>query len=191
EIEPFVLQEQESGNTVSTFGVLTALFFYLVRASEPKVDWQVVEVGLGGRYDATNVFESKNAAVITAISLEHIEILGTNPSEIATNKAGIVTPGCLVVVAPQKDPGVRSVVGRRAHEVGAELIYVPAAYKIKLEAHDFTGQRFALESENGVLQLSTPMLGEHQVANAATAAVAARALAERGAAINDAAIARG
>lgn len=191
QIKEKILEAQETGSTISTFGILTALFFHLAKIEQPPVDWQVVEVGLGGRFDATNVFATKEAAVITAISLEHIEILGTNQSEIATNKAGIITPGCVAIVGPQKDPAVRSVIGRRAHEVGADLVYVPKAYKIKTQSHDFGGQRFTLEGPHGVLDLHTRMLGEHQVRNAATAVATAKALAERGAPISDEAIVQG
>src|SRR5689334_3448897 len=89
-IRPAVQEEIESvhGN-VSTFGVLTALFFWLVRAQVRHVEWQVVEVGLGGTYDATNVFERPDVAVITPISLEHTAILGNTCAEIATDKSGI------------------------------------------------------------------------------------------------------
>jgi len=179
QIMPFVNDEQATGNTVSTFGILTALFFHL--AKQANVDWQIVEVGMGGRFDATNVFETKELALITAISLEHIEVLGTNQSEIATNKAGIITPGCVVVLGPQKDPSVRGVISRKSSEQGADMIYVPKMYKIKSLSHDSTGQTFSMEALiGGSLTLHTPMLGEHQVANAATAAASARALSDRG-----------
>lgn len=178
-VTPFVKEEQETGNTISTFGILTAVFFHLAQKAE--VDWQIVEVGMGGRFDATNVFEHKELALITAISLEHIEVLGTNQSEIASNKAGIITPGCLVVLGPQKDPAVRSVIGRRASEQGADMIYVPKTYKIKSLSHDSTGQTFSMDAMiGGTMTLHTPLLGEHQVANAASAAASARALADRG-----------
>lgn len=178
-VTPFVKEEQATGNVISTFGILTAVFFHL--AQQAQVDWQIVEVGMGGRFDATNVFEHKELALITAISLEHIEVLGTNQSEIASNKAGIITPGCLVVLGPQKDPAVRSVIGRRASEQGADMIYVPKTYKIKSLSHDSTGQTFSMDAMiGGTMTLHTRMLGEHQVANAATAAASARALADRG-----------
>lgn len=185
EIMPVVKEEAETGSAISTFGVLTALFFHLVRKAQPPIDWQIVEVGMGGRFDATNVFETKEVAVITAISLEHIEYLGTNQSEIATNKAGIITPRCLAVVGPQKDPAVRSVIGRRAHEMSADMVYVPKVYKIKPVSHDFSGQTFTLEGPGGPLTLSMHMLGEHQIANAATAVAACKGLADRGFPIND------
>lgn len=185
ELKPLIEAEKAAGNTnISTFGLLTALFFHLVKSATPTVDWQVVEVGLGGRYDVTNVFATKDVAVITPISLEHVEILGATPTEIAANKAGIITPKCIAVLAPQKDAGARTAIGRRCGEVHAQLIDVAREYKIRIEKQDLNGQTFSLESkEHGAIELHTPMLGGHQVYNAATAAAAALALKNEGLAI--------
>jgi len=193
EIKPIIEAEKSAGNTnISTFGVLTALFFHLAKNSNPPIDWQVVEVGLGGRYDVTNVFATKDVAVITPISLEHVEILGSTPTEIAANKAGIITPKCIAVLAPQKDQGARTAVGRRCGEVQATLIDVAREYKIRTEKQDITGQTFSLESkEFGSLELFTPMLGSHQVSNASTAAAAALSLRKEGVNITDEHIRKG
>lgn len=188
-VMPFVKEEEAAGSNISTFGILTAMFFHIAR--EAHVDWQVVEVGLGGRYDATNVFDQKDLAIITPISLEHIEVLGTNQGEIANNKAGIITSGCLAVLAPQKDPAVRNVIGRRASEVGADMLYVAKAYKIKPVSVDLTGTSFSMDGLGSNLTMKTPMLGEHQIANAATAVAAAKALAAKGTPISDEQIANG
>lgn len=187
EIKPIIEAEKLAGNTnISTFGVLTALFFHLVQNSKPQIDWQVVEVGLGGRYDVTNVFATKDVAVITPISLEHVEILGSTPTEIAANKAGIITPKCIAVLAPQKDQGARTAVGRRCGEVQAQLVDVAREYKIRVGKQDINGQTFSLDSkEHGTLDLFTPMLGGHQVFNAATAAATALSLRQEGVNITD------
>ena len=113
-IRPAVEAERNSvhGN-VSTFGVLTALFFWLVRAQARPVQWQVVEVGLGGTYDATNVFDAPDVAVITPVSLEHTAILGNTPAEIATDKAGIIKRGAV------GDPGDAARPGSRGRGAGA------------------------------------------------------------------------
>ncbi|MBP7578061.1 MAG: hypothetical protein KA794_15240, partial [Candidatus Obscuribacter sp.] len=98
DIKELIDAEKAAGNnSISTFGVLTALFFHLVKTAAKPIDWQIVEVGLGGRYDVTNVFDSKEVAVITPISLEHVEILGKTQTEIAANKAGIIVPHCLTI----------------------------------------------------------------------------------------------
>ena len=171
---------QGGAGPFSTFGILTALFFYLTSRMDPPIQWQVVEVGLGGRFDATNVFDSKDVAVITAISLEHTEILGASQTEIAANKAGIITPGCFAVLAPQKDPSVRSSIGRKCHHVGAALIDVRRTYKIKAKNEGFKGHTFTMEGMKGVQPYEISLLGGFQVDNAATAVAVGQALMERG-----------
>lgn len=181
EIKSSVEAERDAGNsTISTFGILTALFFHLVKTAPTPVQWQIVEVGLGGRYDVTNVFESKAAAVITPISLEHAEILGSTQTEIAANKAGIVVTSCLTVLAPQKDAGARTAVGRRCHEVDSELIDVGKKYKLKPISQDLEGQTFSMEGLGANLELQIKMLGAHQISNAATAVATILGLRQRG-----------
>jgi len=176
---------------VSTFGVLTALFFWLVRAQVPRIEWQIVEVGLGGTFDITNVIEPPEVAVITPISLEHTAILGNTPAEIARDKAGIIKTGTTAILAPQKDPAVLEVVGERCAEVGATLVDVASLYQYEvLEKFPF-GQSFRLIGPNGERKMRTPMLGAHLVQNAATAVAAAEALRMRGFAIAEQAIVDG
>jgi dihydrofolate synthase/folylpolyglutamate synthase len=119
-------------------------------------------------------------AVITAISLEHTEILGASQTEIAANKAGIITPGCFAVLAPQKDPSVRSSIGRKCHHVGAALIDVRRTYKIKTQSHGLGGQTFTMDGMKGPIPYEIPLLGSFQVDNAATAAAVGNALIDRG-----------
>jgi len=193
EIKENVEAERDSGNsTISTFGILTALFFHLVKTSAKPVQWQIVETGLGGRYDVTNVFETKTAAVITPISLEHVEILGSTQTEIAANKAGIVVPHCLTVLAAQKDAGARTAVGRRCHEANSELIDVGKRYKVKPVSQDLTGQTFIMEGSGINFELRINLLGAHQINNAATAVATVLGLRQRGELeIEDEAIVRG
>lgn len=187
-----VHEERESANgDVSTFGVLTALYFWLVRAQVVPVRWQIVEVGLGGTFDATNVFESVDVAVITPISLEHTAILGSTVAEIATDKAGVIRPGCVCVLAPQQDAAVRHIVSDRCREVGATLVDVAKVYDSEvIERHVF-GQSFTVTGPRGTRELRTPMLGQHQVENATTAVAVADALMDRGAPVDEDAIATG
>jgi dihydrofolate synthase/folylpolyglutamate synthase len=176
---------------VSTFGALTALFFWLVRAQVPRIDWQVVEVGLGGTFDATNVVDPPEVAVITPISLEHTAILGNTPAEIAKDKAGIIKAGSTAVVAPQQDPAVLDVVRGRCIEVGATFVDVGALFEeVVQEKHPF-GQSFRLIGPNGERAMRTPMLGYHQLQNAATAVAAAEAIRARGHTISEQAIVDG
>ena len=164
---------------VSTFGALTALFFWLVRAQVPHVDWQVVEAGLGGSFDATNVIEPPEVAIITPVSLEHTAILGSTPAEIARDKAGIIKAGTTAVVAPQRDPAVVEVVRERCAAVGAELVDVGAAYEVVPGERHPWGQAFRLIGPKGERQMRTPMLGFHQLENAATAVAAIEAIRAR------------
>lgn len=188
-LRPVIDAEQaESGGNVSTFGAITALFFWLVRAQVTHIDWQVVEVGLGGTFDATNVFRDIDAAVITPISLEHTAILGSTPAEIAADKAGIIKPGSVCILAPQKDPAVRYVVRERCEQVGAEFVDVSARYEAEPVEHFPFGQSFLLHGPSGTRELRTPMLGRHQLDNAATAVAVADAIAAREAIIPERAI---
>ena len=188
-IRPAVEAERESvhGN-VSTFGILTALFFWLVRAQARPVQWQVVEVGLGGTFDATNVFDAPDVAVITPVSLEHTAILGSTPAEIAKDKAGIIKGGGAAILARQRDPEVVGVVRARCEAVGAELTEVGLSYEAVSKEKFAYGQSFVLIGPSGERQMRTPMLGQHQIENAATAVAVAEALRARGHEISESAI---
>jgi dihydrofolate synthase/folylpolyglutamate synthase len=173
---------------VSTFGILTALYFWLTRAQLPRVAWQVVEVGLGGTFDATNVFDTTEVAVITPISLEHTAILGNTTVEIARDKAGIIKPGSICVLARQNDPAVVAVIRERCTEVGAELVDVAALYETEVREKFVYGQSFLLRGPDGEREMRTPMLGRHQLDNAATAVAVAEALRRCGVDIPEQAI---
>ncbi len=178
-IKKLVETEHAGGlGPVSTFGVMTALYLYWTR--ESKADCQVVEVGLGGTFDGTNVFTRKDVAVITPISLEHTRILGASPAEIAASKAGIITPGCVAVLAPQKDRSVKEVIARRCSTVGADLVYVEEQYEFRDITRSAGGQSFILSGPQGCRRVDISMLGRHQIENAATAVAALDALVAGG-----------
>ncbi len=200
EIKPHV----ESIPRLTTFEIGTALaFWYFARQS---VDAAVIEVGLGGRLDATNVVVPV-VSVITSLSYDHAEFLGDTLAAIAAEKAGIIKPGIPVVLAPQKDEA-RLVVERIARErsselfqVGRDLLYAPVS-------HSLDGQTFLLWNsseqvlvdmviETGILEewepvrLTMPMLGYHQIENAATAYSALQIFRKTALAIPEAAIRQG
>lgn len=158
---------------VSTFGAMTALFFHLCRKN--NCEWQVVEVGLGGKHDATNMFDTKDAAVITAISLEHTAVLGNTCAEIAREKAGIITPACATVLAQQKDPAVLELVRTIVSGQNSTMLNVEES-TITPISHDSNGQSFSVQTSKRTYKLHTAMLGMHQLENAATAVVTAEAL---------------
>jgi dihydrofolate synthase/folylpolyglutamate synthase len=179
EIAPAVtaVHQGEEG-PISTFGAMTALFFHLGKLRQ--MVWQVVEVGMGGTFDATNVFAQKELVVITPISLEHTKILGNTTLEIAENKAGIIRPGCVVVLAPQKDEAVVDFIRRSCLEQGAGFVDVGSSYEIIPGPFNEHGQDFVLQSKSSRRELRLSMLGEHQLENAATAIAALDALAGSG-----------
>lgn len=157
---------------LTTFEILTALAFAFF--GERRVDFQVLEVGLGGRLDATNVVTPR-LSVITSISLDHAEVLGDSLAEIAREKAGIIKPGALVVSAPQ--PGEAEVVIEEVcRHNRAGLIAVGRDVTWKKLTSDLAGQSFEVTGKAGSYQLTIPLLGGHQLENAATAVAALEAL---------------
>jgi dihydrofolate synthase/folylpolyglutamate synthase len=188
-IREAVAATETAGRRLVTFDLLTALAFLAFR--ECAVDVQVLEVGLGGRLDSTNVFETKDVCAITAIGLEHTDILGDTVEAIAAEKAGIIRPGAAVVIGPQEHAEARTVVRRAAEAAGCPVVDVAADYSWRLLANDLEGQTFQLSGPRGDLDLRLPLLGAHQLENAATAVACADALSARGVALPDEAVERG
>ncbi|MCS7010806.1 MAG: bifunctional folylpolyglutamate synthase/dihydrofolate synthase [Anaerolineales bacterium] len=164
EIRPHV----EGIEKITTFEITTALAFLYF--AQEQADAAVIEVGLGGRLDATNVVEP-NVAVITSISYDHMFVLGDTLAQIAAEKGGIIKPGVPVVSSPQKEEALEVLVRIAAERgspftlVGRDVLYQP------LE-HSLEGQTFSIvdskDAEKSVI-LRIPLLGLHQVENAATA----------------------
>jgi len=134
----------------------------------------VLEVGLGGRLDATNVIDEKDVCVITQIGLEHTAILGDTVAQIAEEKAGIITPGTAVIMAPQRESAA-DVVRRVCAERGARLVEVAQACALTRTRHDDQGQEFTLRTPQQTYKLRVPLLGRHQLDNAAAAVLALEA----------------
>jgi dihydrofolate synthase/folylpolyglutamate synthase len=178
---------------ITTFELTTALAFEYF--SRENVDVAVVEVGLGGRLDATNVVRPV-VSVITSLSYDHMNLLGHTLAEIAAEKGGIIKPGIPVVTAPQKTEAM-AVLERIAAERGAPLAQVGVDWLFQPVAHSLDGQSFevwsakeqrqvnALQAEGHLpiwraTRLEIPLLGRHQVENAAVAYAALEKLRERG-----------
>ena len=169
---------------VTFFEMLTAMAF--VWFARLGADFQVVEVGLGGRLDATNVVAPRLCA-ITHISLDHVRTLGDTVELIAGEKAGIIKRGVPVVVAPQSEEAL-GVFRQVAAERSAPLIDVGSEKTWRRLSCDLTGQRFELEGSSDVRTLQVPLLGAHQMENSATAVTAVEALSGSGVPISDDAI---
>jgi dihydrofolate synthase/folylpolyglutamate synthase len=129
----------------------------------------VIEVGLGGRLDATNVVRPR-VAVITSLSYDHMAVLGNTLTLIASEKAGIIKEGVPVVSSPQKDEAL-AVLERVAAERHASLTLVGRDVLFQAGPHSLDGQQLSVAG----VALTIPLLGSHQVANAATAYAALRA----------------
>ena len=166
---------------ITVFEVITAAAFHLFAATQ--ADLCVLEVGLGGRGDATNVIPPPAACAIAAISLDHRELLGATLGAIAREKAGIMKPGVPLAIGAQPEE-VRAVLDAEAHRIGTPLLKRDRDWSIAMEK---TGFRFT-DAKGGV-DLPMPSLpGPHQFDNAGIAIAALRA---SGLDVPDAAIARG
>jgi dihydrofolate synthase/folylpolyglutamate synthase len=162
------IEQVNAGAAITVFEALVAAGYVLFSRVPARLC--VVEVGLGGRFDATNVVAAPACCAITSISLDHQEFLGSELGRIAWEKAGIMKPGRPVATGRQV-PEVASVLRETAREVGAVLLERGRDWEIGAEAD---GVRF--EDSQGILTLPLPGLaGAHQVENAGIAVAALRA----------------
>lgn len=150
---------------LTTFEVMTAAAFLYFR--NRRVDFQVLEVGLGGRLDATNVVNPE-ICVITPISLDHVAILGDTVAKIAAEKAGIIKPGCVVVSSPQQ-PEAAEVIRGACRKKGVMLITIGNDITWQKGTADLSGQSLRVNGSSSRYELTIPLLGAHQLENAATA----------------------
>lgn len=154
---------------VTFFEITTAAAFYLF-ANTPA-DWLLLETGLGGRYDATNVIKAPKATIVTSISMDHPEFLGETIEKIAYEKAGIFKRGAPAILGFQTE-AARDVLAREARRVGAPCVVAGEDFQIFEE-----NGRLVFQDERGLLDLPAPRLaGRHQHQNAAGAIAALRAV---------------
>ncbi|MDA1189366.1 MAG: bifunctional folylpolyglutamate synthase/dihydrofolate synthase [Chloroflexi bacterium] len=172
---------------VTTFEALTSLAFLHFKKAE--VDFQVLEVGIGGRLDSTSVVNPE-VAVITPISLDHVEVLGKTIAAIAREKAGIIKQGSTVVVAPQPAEALEVIEGVAA-EREAKVVEVVRYYTWRCESADLKGQTLEVKGPQKDYYLRVPLLGEYQLENTATAVAVVEVLRQRGHAISDEALVEG
>nr|MBO2478297.1 bifunctional folylpolyglutamate synthase/dihydrofolate synthase [Bacillota bacterium] len=167
-------------------GTAAALTYF----AQAAVDVAVVEVGLGGRLDATNAVEPV-VSVITPIGLDHTRVLGNTLAEIAAEKAGIIKPGVPVVCALQA-PEARDVIAAKAKELGAPLYLAGRDFEGRLLSAGQEGTRFAVRWRDRWLEgLQVPLLGPHQAGNGAVAVAAVQLLSEAGFPVSEDALRRG
>jgi dihydrofolate synthase/folylpolyglutamate synthase len=170
------------------FEIITAIAFK--HFSEEGVDYTVLEVGMGGRLDATNVVKAQ-VSVITNVSLEHTEVLGDTVLEIAEKKGGIVKEGGTLITATTDD-GVYQLLQEVCEDVGSRIFRVGADITFQKLGSSHEGQTFNLNGlSHSYENLKIPLIGEHQLLNAATAVGAVEALSFQGVEVPGDAIARG
>ena len=169
---------EKSGCSLTQFELITAVA--MLWFVEKACDVVVLECGLGGRLDSTNVIKEPLCSVITKISLDHTDILGNSIEKIAAEKAGIIKPGCPVVLAPNQKQAAVSVIEKKCAESGSPLV---------VSGMDTVTVRMVLPTASEVIyggfRFMVPLAGPHQVENAVTVVNAARELAERGLRISD------
>ena len=156
----------------SPFEIETALSFLYFR--EQKCDLVLLECGMGGLNDATNVIKNTQLAVITSISMDHMEYLGESIGEIARQKAGIIKPGATVVTCLQR-PEAAAVISSVCRE-GRNLLAVGKAYDARVLKSDLEHMTFTYRGETWTIHLA----GAHQLENAVLALTGIQALIDRG-----------
>ena len=191
EIKP-IMEEyclKEGVDRLSVFEVFTVLA--LVYFRNRKVDFAVLETGLGGRLDATNAVESL-VAVIASISLEHTNILGDNIKDIASEKVAIIKEGTKAVVVSRQEQDVLDIIENRCNDCAIDPLVFGRDIGVELISQDINGQNFnVIMSESKYIDLKMSLLGKHQMQNAAVAIGVVESLKIFGFAINLEAIYKG
>ncbi|WP_051864792.1 bifunctional folylpolyglutamate synthase/dihydrofolate synthase [Streptosporangium roseum] len=173
DIVPYLQMIDAQGRRLSFFETLTAMAF--AAFADAPVDVAVIETGMGGSFDATNVADGA-VAVITPISLDHVDYLGPDIATIAGEKAGIIKPGATVVLAQQELPAAE-VLMRRAAEMGATVAREGLEFGVLGRELAIGGQLLRLQSLKGTYEeVLLPLYGAHQASNAACALAAVEAL---------------
>jgi dihydrofolate synthase / folylpolyglutamate synthase len=173
DISPYLdLMDTKFDNPISFFEAITALAF--AAFAEHPIDVGVIEVGMGGQWDATNVVDA-DVSVIMPIGLDHMEYLGNTIADIAKTKAGIIKEQGFVVLA-QQEPEAAVELLRRAAEVGADVAREGLEYSIDSRAIAVGGQLISITGLRGHYdEIFLPLHGKHQASNAAAALIAVEA----------------
>jgi dihydrofolate synthase/folylpolyglutamate synthase len=161
--------EANRGETITVFEILSAVMFLLF--AEHPADVAVIEVGLGGRFDATNAIRKSAVSIIMPVSLDHEAYLGDRVELIAAEKAGIIKPGCPVVIGAQETDAARDVLVATAERLQCPYMLYGQDFLAMVE-HG----RMVYQDQSGLMDLSPPRLpGRHQIANAAAAIAGVKA----------------
>jgi dihydrofolate synthase/folylpolyglutamate synthase len=166
------LMDEKFEHPISFFEAMTALAF--VAFAEHPIDVGVIEVGMGGQWDATNVVEA-DVSVIMPIGFDHMEYLGNTLHEIASTKAGIIKENGFIVLAQQEPEAAKELI-RKAAEVGADVVREGIEFSVTSRAIAVGGQLLTIQGVNQTYEeIFLPLHGRHQASNAAAALVAVEA----------------
>ena len=178
QIWPVVLETGQNSQYggVTWFEFMVSAAFHFFRESD--VDFQVVETGLGGRLDATNIL-LPIISVITSISLDHVNILGDTLTKIASEKAGIIKDKIPVVISPQRGESMNVMTGIAA-DCNAPVKKVSDNYSVVIKNKDLSGQYLQVKSPLRNYEFKLPLLGIHQTENALAAICAIETIKELG-----------
>ncbi|WP_458407268.1 bifunctional folylpolyglutamate synthase/dihydrofolate synthase [Anaerotignum sp.] len=177
------------GKAVPTlFEIVTGAAFHYF--SKQKVDILILEVGLGGKYDATNIIPSPLFSLIMSISIDHTDFLGDSIEKIAAEKAGIIKKNCPVVLYSQTEM-VYNIMWTKAQELNAPL-YCPRNAEIHISSQTLEGTVFSVKTDLlNMKDLELPLLGSYQIGNCITVLEACAVLRERGLSLSDESIRTG
>ena len=166
------LMDEKFEHPISFFEAITAIAF--VAFAEHPIDVGVIEVGMGGQWDATNVVEA-DVSVIMPIGFDHMEYLGNTLHEIASTKAGIIKENGFIVLAQQEPEAAKELI-RKAAEVGADVVREGIEFSVTSRAIAVGGQLLTIQGVNETYEeIFLPLHGRHQASNAAAALVAVEA----------------
>jgi folylpolyglutamate synthase/dihydrofolate synthase len=175
ELEPYLdLVDAGQPTRLSFFEVLTAMAFAVF--ADAPVDVAIIEVGVGGTWDCTNVADGA-VAVITPVSIDHVQYLGDTIEAIATDKSGIIKPGAVAVLAQQPVEAAEALL-RRISETGATVVREGLEFGVTRREVAVGGQQLSIDGlRGGYEDLFLPLFGAHQASNAACALAAVEAFA--------------
>ncbi len=184
EIEPVISGLAAEGIQPTEFEAITAAAFLYFACKECEI--VVLEVGLGGRFDSTNIIKTPLASVITSISMDHMAVLGDTIEKIAAEKCGIIKQKGITVSYPEQTPDALAVIKETAKQRNNE-IFIPDVKEIKIIDESLYGTKATFDE----LEVFVPFMGEHMVLNASVAVATARVLAQNCLTVSDENIAHG
>jgi dihydrofolate synthase/folylpolyglutamate synthase len=188
-----ICPEVEASDRKATYGKLTVFEILTVLSfvyfAEKPCQFHVMEVGMGGQFDATNVINPE-LCFITSISYDHTDILGKTLTQIAGEKCGIIKPGCVVISHPQADEA-DAVIEKTCQEKGVRLVKVGRDITRRSIKYDFEHQELMVQGRLDKYEISIPLLGQYQLDNTAAVIAGLEVLVEKGVRISKKSILQG